>query len=65
MAIDDSFKGLVHYATGSLAAAMLLYNVGAWMTRRERRLALNSLVYLMLVGFEGYQTYHHLTRRDA
>lgn len=62
---EELFKGSVHYALGSLATTCLLYNALAWTTKRERRLAINVMVYAMLTALEGYQTQLHWRRLDS
>lgn len=56
---DQQFKGACHFAMANLATTLLLYNGLAWVTRRERRLALNAIVYACLLGFETYHTRCH------
>lgn len=56
---EQRFKGFCHFAMANLATTLLLYNGLAWVTRRERRLAVNALVYACLLGFEAYHTRCH------
>lgn len=58
---EEQFKGCVHLATANLATTMCLYNALAYVTRRERRLAINVLIYGCLLGFESYQTVRHFS----
>ncbi len=62
---SEQFKGCVHLATANLATTMLLYNALSYVTRRERRLAINIGIYACLVGFETYQTVRHFSTEYA
>lgn len=55
----EVYKGGVHAAVASQAAAMALYNLGAYAARRERRLLIQGACYLALCGFEWWQTFGH------
>jgi hypothetical protein len=41
----EPFKAVVHGASLGLCALMGLYNVAAWVNRREKHLAVNAIVY--------------------
>lgn len=56
---QDEFKLLVHLGILSLGTACLLYNIGAFMARPERHLAVNAVLYSGLVGWEGAQIRRH------
>jgi hypothetical protein len=43
-----------------LFVVMGVYNVAAWMRRRERHLAINALVYAALTAWEQQHVAHHL-----
>lgn len=43
----------------SLAAVMGLYNLAAWMQRREAHLAINAIVYIGAIAFESQHVNHH------
>ncbi len=58
---SEGFKGSVHAAIGSLAATCCLYNALAYTQTRERRLAINVMVYALLWGWEQKQTWRHLS----
>ena len=58
----ELFKGAVHFAIANLATTVLLYNSLSYVTRRERRLAINVLIYALLTGFETHQTIRHWRR---
>lgn len=55
----EAFKGAVHAAALSLAALMGLYNLAAWMQRREPHLAVNAIVYMAAIAFESQHVNHH------
>lgn len=55
----EDFKGLTHLAAFGLAFAMGMYNLGAALSRRERRLALNTLIYAALIVHEARETRRH------
>lgn len=61
MSEGESFKGSVHLAMMNLATTCLLYNALAYTQRKERRLAINAVVYACLVALEAYQTHRHWT----
>jgi hypothetical protein len=60
----ETFKGALHGATAVLCVTFGLYNLGAYLARREhghadRRLLWQGLGYLGAGLFEGRQTYGH------
>lgn len=52
-------KGAIHAAAVVLVGAMAAYNAVAYWYRRERRLAVNAIVYGGLTVFEVQQTWRH------
>lgn len=52
-------KGACHAALGALAAPIAVYNVVAWLYRRERHLAANACIYGLLVALEVRKVLHH------
>ena len=56
----ETVKAGAHGLLGALAAVCLAYNVAAWVTRRERHLAINAVIYAALVGLEVRQVARHL-----
>jgi hypothetical protein len=50
----------VHAGALGLFAVMGIYNAAAWMARRERHLAVNALVYAVLIAWERQHITHHL-----
>lgn len=55
----EGFKLAVHLGIFGLSMAAALYNLGAWLARRERHLAVNACVYVGLVGWEAWQVERH------
>ena len=56
----EPLKAAVHGLLGGLAAVCLAYNAAAWVTRRERHLAINSVIYAALTGLEVWQAKRHM-----
>jgi hypothetical protein len=63
----EELKLGVHATALSLAALCGLYNAAAWLSRRERHLALNAVMYAALVAVEQRHVAHHIAelRRPA
>lgn len=55
----EPFKGFVHLAIFGLATAAGLYNLGAALSRRELRLAANTVIYGALIVHEARETMRH------
>ena len=60
----ECFKALVHIGAIAIGTALCLYSIGAWLDRGDRRLACNSLLYGLFVGYEGWQVARHLRQPD-
>jgi hypothetical protein len=56
----EPFKAGVHATALGLFFVMGAYNVAAWLSRRERHLAINAVVYAALTAWEQQQVAHHL-----
>lgn len=56
----EPIKATVHGAALGLAALMGLYNAAAWLRRRERHLAVNTVLYGMAIAWEHRHVAHHL-----
>jgi hypothetical protein len=56
----EELKLGVHAGALTLAALCGAYNAAAWLVRRERHLAVNAVVYAMLVAWEQQHISHHL-----
>ena len=56
----EELKIGVHAGALGLFAVMGIYNAAAWMARRERHLAMNALVYAVLIAWERQHITHHL-----
>ena len=50
----------VHAAALGLAALCGIYNAAAWLSRRERHLAVNTVMYAALIAFEHQHVSHHI-----
>ena len=61
----EPLKAGVHAAALGLFAIMGLYNVAAWLTRRQRHLAVNAALYSALVIVEQKQVGQHLAELKA
>jgi hypothetical protein len=56
---SEPLKGACHATTAALLGIMTVYNVTAWLYRRDTHLAFNSIIYLAGLCLEGKKTYHH------
>ena len=56
----EPLKAGVHATALGLFAVMGVYNVAAWLSRRERHLAINAIVYAALTAWERQHVAHHL-----
>ena len=56
---QEEFKLGVHLALFGLAVTCGLYNMGAWVSRREAHLALNVFLYGGVVAWEVDQIRRH------
>jgi hypothetical protein len=57
----------VHVAALGIAALCSAYNAAAWLVRREDHLAVNALLYGVLIAWEQRHVAHHIAelRRPA
>jgi hypothetical protein len=55
----ELLKGGVHAAVCGLALVCGVYNAAAWVTRRERHLGVNAILYTGLVIWEACHVRHH------
>jgi hypothetical protein len=56
----EPLKAFVHGTALGLAALMGLYNAAAWLSRRERHLGLNAVLYSALTLWEIEHVAHHI-----
>jgi len=56
----EPLKASVHGAVMGLAALCAAYNFAAWLTRQQRHLALNTMLYGAVVAWEATHVRHHL-----
>jgi hypothetical protein len=50
----------VHALALGVAALCGAYNAAAWLSRRERHLAFNTVLYAALIAFEQQHVSHHI-----
>ena len=55
----EELKLGVHAMALGLAALCGAYNAAAWLSRRERHLAVNAMLYAALIAFEHQHVTHH------
>src|SRR5437588_12189041 len=58
----EMLKGAVHAAVGGLALVCGIYNAAAWITRRERHLGVNAVMYSALAIWEAVHVRHDTQR---
>src|SRR3982751_6221043 len=56
---SEMLKGAVHAAVCGLACVCGVYNAAAWLTRRERHLGVNAVLYAGLAAWEASHVRHH------
>jgi hypothetical protein len=56
----EELKLGVHALALGVAALCGAYNAAAWLSRRERHLAVNTLMYAALIAFEQQHVSHHI-----
>src|SRR3954467_222408 len=56
----EELKLGVHAMALGLAALCGAYNAAAWLSRRERHLAINTVLYAALIAFEQQHVTHHI-----
>lgn len=56
----EAFKGGVHGVALGLVAIMGLYNAAAWLRRRQRHLAINTVLYTAATIWEYQHVMHHV-----
>lgn len=61
----ELFRGGVHLVAFGLASMMLGYNLMKLAEQRDRKHAMNTLVYAALMAFEAHHTHEHWRRGDA
>ena len=58
----ELLKGSVHAAVCGLAVVCGVYNAAAWLTRREKHLGVNAVLYAGLAFWEAVHVRHHSQR---
>jgi hypothetical protein len=56
----EELKLGVHALALGVAALCGAYNAAAWLSRRERHLAINTVMYAALIAFEHQHVAHHI-----
>ena len=56
----EELKLGVHALALGVAALCGVYNAAAWLSRRERHLAINTIMYAALIAFEQQHVSHHI-----
>jgi hypothetical protein len=56
----EELKLGVHALALGVAALCGAYNAAAWLSRRERHLAINTVMYAVLIAFEQQHVSHHI-----
>ena len=56
----EELKLGVHALALGVAALCGAYNAAAWLSRRERHLAVNTVLYAALIAFEQQHVWHHI-----
>jgi hypothetical protein len=57
----EFLKAGIHATALGLSAVMGLYNLAAWLSRRQRHLAMNACLYALLTAWEQQHVAHHLS----
>jgi len=57
----EELKLGVHAMALGLAALCGAYNAAAWLSRREKHLAVNAMLYAALIAFEHQHVTHHIS----
>jgi hypothetical protein len=56
----EGLKASVHGVALATAAVCAGYNLAAWLMRRQRHLAVNSGIYVVLAVWEWIHVQHHI-----
>jgi len=56
----EELKLGVHAGALAIAALCCAYNAAAWLVRREPHLAVNTVLYAMLIAWEQKHISHHM-----
>ena len=56
----EELKLGVHATALGIAALCGIYNAAAWLSRRERHLAVNAVLYAALIAWEHQHVAHHV-----
>ena len=61
----EQLKAGTHALALVTAATCAVYNLSAWLVRRQRHLAINAIVYSAAMAWELMHVRHHLDSLDA
>ena len=61
----EPLKAAVHGVLFTTAAVCCAYNAAAWLRRRQRHLAVNTVIYTAAVFWERCHIAHHLRACDV
>ncbi len=61
----EELKLGVHALALGVAALCGAYNAAAWLSRRERHHAINTVMYAALIAFEQQHVAHHIAEHPA
>jgi hypothetical protein len=56
----EGLKASIHGVVLGTAAVCALYNLSAWTVRKQRHLAINTVLYSALAAWEWVHVRHHL-----
>jgi hypothetical protein len=56
----EPLKASVHGVAMGTAALCAAYNFAAWLARRQTHLAVNTILYSMMVAWEATHVRHHV-----
>jgi hypothetical protein len=56
----ETLKMSVHATALGLSALMGAYNAAAWLSRRDKHLAVNAVLYALLAAWEQKHVAHHM-----
>ena len=61
----EPLKAAVHGLLLAITALCAAYNTAAWLRRRQRHLAINSVIYTAAMLWERCHVAHHLAACDS
>ena len=58
---DEIYKGVLHAYLAGVLTVIGSYNLAAYLTRKDRHLLTNAIIYTVAVGWEIHQTWTHFS----